>query len=216
MGGLRKPVYGVGINDADYFTQRDYQPDGRKGKWVCPFYQRWRNMLKRALSEADKIERPTNIGNSVCEEWKTFSNFKAWMETQPWDQGDLHLDKDILVLGNKEYSPTTCAFVPLPINSLFLRRQRFRGEYPIGVSKRVRSFNYKKPFYAKLDGTIGYFSTVEEAHKAWQLAKADHIESVLEVYVTDTSFQQKVYNAVKSRATMLRQQAEEGIETTIL
>lgn len=31
-----------------------------------------------------------------------------------------HLDKDILLKGNKVYSPETCAFVPAKINSLLI------------------------------------------------------------------------------------------------
>ena len=46
----------------------------------------------------------------------------------------MHLDKDILCKGNKIYSPETCIFVPNNINILFVKRDKMRGEYPIGVN----------------------------------------------------------------------------------
>jgi len=45
----------------------------------------------------------------------------------------MHLDKDILIKGNKIYSPSTCCFVPQNINVLFTKRESERGLYPIGV-----------------------------------------------------------------------------------
>ena len=43
------------------------------------------------------------------------------------------LDKDILIKGNKIYSPNTCLIVPERINTLFIKCDNSRGEYPIGV-----------------------------------------------------------------------------------
>lgn len=54
--------------------------------------------------------------------WKYLSNFKKWYDehyVEGW-----HLDKDILMQGNKFYSPETCCFVPFEINVLFRRRTK--------------------------------------------------------------------------------------------
>lgn len=225
MAGPRKPLYGVGINDADYFTQKEHRPDGSKGRWICPFYSRWCGMLERVYSKNNRARYPTSEGNSVSNDWLYFTSFKFWMEEQPWDRGELHLDKDILFLGNKHYSKETCAFIPHYLNSLLLRRQRFRGEYPLGVTRRSGKNNYKRPLIAQLnilvDGVqkhvgLGYFSDPLEAHKAWQRAKADNIYCVLQSYLGEPSFQQNVYNSVEFRAVMLRQQADNGVETKVL
>ena len=45
-----------------------------------------------------------------------------------------NLDKDILVKGNKVYSPSTCIFVPFEINGQFTKANTRRGSCPIGVS----------------------------------------------------------------------------------
>lgn len=47
----------------------------------------------------------------------------------------MDLDKDILVKGNKVYSPDTCVFVPHSINGLFTgcNKGRNKRKYPLGV-----------------------------------------------------------------------------------
>lgn len=107
-------VYGVGINDVDYIIRIK---KNKKLIWSCPFYIKWKTMLERCYSLKYQKKNPTYIGCSVCPEWRYFSAFRLWMENQKW-QG-LQLDKDLLVKGNKVYSPNTCCFLPQAINSLF-------------------------------------------------------------------------------------------------
>ena len=123
----KKLVYGVGINDADYATQIKktigYENGKQKQKliWSCHFYEKWKSMLERCYSERFKIKFPTYKDCTVCEEWLTFSNFKSWMEEQDW-QGK-ELDKDLLVVGNKIYSPQTCCFLTKMINTFIMDRE---------------------------------------------------------------------------------------------
>jgi hypothetical protein len=47
-----KLVYGVGVNDANYNVNKYEIIDGKqKLIWACPFYIKWRDMLKRCYSE---------------------------------------------------------------------------------------------------------------------------------------------------------------------
>lgn len=109
---MKATVCGVGINDSDYVVQKKETIKGIDGKrkqrlvWICPYYRAWQSMLVRAYSKSYHKRRPTYIGCSVSEEWKTFSNFKSWMEGQVWE--GKQLDKDLLVEGNKVYSEETC------------------------------------------------------------------------------------------------------------
>ena len=56
------------------------------------------------------MKRNSRLICSVCEEWKHFSNFKKWFDENYIEGFDI--DKDILIKGNKVYSPEACSFVP--------------------------------------------------------------------------------------------------------
>ena len=76
-----KLVHGVGINDADY----PVQPTIGNKRVNCPFYWRWKDMLKRCYSEKHLLITPCYRDRSVNKEWFIFSIFKAWMEQQDWE-----------------------------------------------------------------------------------------------------------------------------------
>lgn len=178
-GGMGK-VYGVGINDADYVTQRNVVVDGRKKSvWRCPYYITWRDMLTRCYSEPHQKRCPTYVGCTVAEEWKIFSNFKGWMETQDWE--GKQLDKDLLVEGNKRYGPDTCLFIPRLINSFMTDSGAIRGDLPIGARRSRGKYRVDccNPF-TKEQEYLGTFSCPEEAHRAWKAKKAEHARRLAE------------------------------------
>ena len=177
---MARLVHGVGIydlrDDPSYITNKK---NGGKQVWRCPFYNRWKSVVRRCYSERCLQKHPTYRGCSICEEWKTFSNFMAWMKTQPWE--GKQLDKDILVPGNKVYSPETCVFVSGNLNNLLNRNPAKRGEYPMGVKFN----NYKNKFEAYItkfgkSKHIGYFYTPEEAHEAYKKVRSKYILEVAE------------------------------------
>lgn len=165
-----KLTYGRGINDSEYVTQ-----DKSTGK-VCPFFLKWKNMLKRAYSQAEHARRPSYVGTIVCDEWLRFSSFRAWMEIQEW-QGK-HLDKDLLVAGNKVYSPETCCFVSREINSFLTDSAAKRGGLPIGVCLHKSTGKFAAQIQAGGAGKIhlGLFDDANRAHSAWLTAKQEIAE----------------------------------------
>lgn len=167
-----KKVVGVGINDADYITQkREVQPDGsKKIIWICPFYQRWYGLLKRCYGEKELIKHPTYKDCSVCEEWLYFSKFRAWMVDQDWEGKDL--DKDLLFEGNKIYSPETCIFLETQVNRFAILRGNDRGFYPLGVSKTKYGYASKCSAGTQQNKSV-YFKTIAEAHSYWQRKKLE-------------------------------------------
>jgi hypothetical protein len=162
-----KLLSGVGINDADYRVV-----DASTG-FRCPFYEAWASMLKRCYSEKFHIKHPTYIGCEVCEDWKVFSKFKLWMETQDWE--GKQLDKDLLVMGNKVYSPTTCLFVSGDVNCFMTEKQSTNGPLPPGVAHRKDNGKYRA--YCSQHGKglkhLGQYDTPEEAQRAYKLHKAN-------------------------------------------
>lgn len=180
---VKKLVYGVGVNDADYVTQKFHTTQDATGKvinkvvWRCPFYDRWCGMLARAYSEVYKKSSPHYDGVTVCEDWHTFSNFKAWMEIRNWEGMDL--DKDIIDKGNKVYSPETCAFIPKELNSLLTNMKNSCGELPVGVTLVKRTGRYCTR--VNINGKHTYFGsylTVDEASRKYVEQKQIHIKNV--------------------------------------
>lgn len=207
----RKLVYGFGINDADY-TVKVQETVGyvggrqiQKMVWRCPFYDRWCNMLRRCYSKSFKSKVKTYQQCSVCENWRYFSNFKAWMEQQDW-QGK-ELDKDILFPGNKIYSPETCCFIEKEVNSLVVESVKTLGNFLSGVY-----FNKKRSkFYAQCcnklgDGKsyLGSFDTELEAHIAWLNKKIEMVEDMRPKITND-----EVYKALIKRYTERKAKAQQ-------
>ena len=166
----RKLVFGIGTNDSKYIVN----PLVNDKTIYCPYYSVWKSMLMRCYSDNYQSKHPTYIGCTTAKEWHIFSSFKKWMADQDWEGKEL--DKDVLIIGNKIYSPETCIFVSHSINSLLCYTQSSKSTYPIGVS-----FNKKlKKFSAcfNLNGKqkyLGLFATQEKADKAYKIAKSDEI-----------------------------------------
>lgn len=176
MAGYGKLLYGVGINDADYSITKSIRVDGRsKIIWMCPIYRTWSNMLLRCYSEKHRHKSPSYAECYVVQEWHSFSSFRSWAVTQPWAGNEL--DKDLLIPGNKVYSPETCIYISNAINCFLTDRAAGRGAWPLGVSRYCN----KKKFLAFCNNPntgiceyLGGFETPDEAHQAWRRKKHEH------------------------------------------
>ena len=108
---LLPTVLGVGIVGDKY----DCKINGNHVKE----YQLWVDMLKRCYSEKRHLSSPTYKECEVSENFKSYEYFYEWCNEQiGFDNEGWHLDKDLLIKGNKVYSENTCVFLPLEINSL--------------------------------------------------------------------------------------------------
>jgi hypothetical protein len=114
IGNIRNPyhksVYGVGYLGVGKFK-------AHIGVKSTKMYKVWSGMLERCYSEKYHIKKPTYKDCSVDERWHNFQVFAEWHKKN-YKEG-FELDKDILVKGNKIYSPETCCFVPQKINEVF-------------------------------------------------------------------------------------------------
>ena len=166
-------LYGVAINDADYAVTKHKMINGKQVKtWQCPYYSRWSGMLKRCYSEKITSKMKKYQDCTVCDDWLLFSNFRIWMLKQDWEGKEL--DKDLVVLGNKVYSPETCVFIDSMTNTFTEDCGASRGNYPIGASlnKALGKFESycRNPFTKKME-RFGLHDTAESAHLAWKKRK---------------------------------------------
>lgn len=178
---MKKLVHGIGINDADYNVQQfehlGYVDGKRKQRlvWICPYYLTWKSMLERGYSSKFKDKWTTYKDVFVNEDWHLFSNFRNWMQEQKWQDREgnkLYLDKDLLFIGNKEYSKDKCVFIPCKVNNFVTDSRAKRGEWPLGVSwhkdsgKFIANCNVNgRQFH------LGLFSDPNEAHLTWKSYK---------------------------------------------
>lgn len=156
-------------------------------------YTCWSNMIRRCFDVECQKKHPTYIGCHVCDEWLDFSKFKRWFDKH-YIKGWC-LDKDILVKGNKEYSPDKCCFVPNDINTLFTKRQNCRGNLPIGVQFSESKKRYKAFFSrGRKKKFLGCFGTKEDAFLAYKKAKEKWIKEVANKW--KDKLEPKVYEAM--------------------
>lgn len=169
-------MYGVGI-----VGYGEYSPV--KDKRI---YKIWKSVLQRCYNEAFKNSCPTYRDISICKEWLHFQNFAEWCCKQKgFDSKDgngksYQLDKDILVRGNKIYSPETCCFVPTEINCLFISCKKARGNLPIGVHRHKKCNKYSVNF--RNSKYLGGFKTPEEAFEVYKKLKEDCIKTTAKNY----------------------------------
>ena len=164
---MSKLVYGKGFND----KTRPVFVDGKHVKE----YQLWKDMLRRCFSEEYQTQQPTYKGCNVSDNFLNYTFFYDWCHEQigfgKVDEKGRYwqLDKDLLFVGNKLYSETTCVFVPYEINSFFNENGNARGDYPVGVCFRKASGKFEA--CCRVNGKLqylGYFNTPEEAFAVYK------------------------------------------------
>ena len=165
---------------------------------LCKIYTQWYSMITRCYSEAFHQRQPTYIDCYVSDDFKDYSKWREWYDNYQYKQDDWHLDKDLLVKGNKVYSESTCVFIPQEINQALTKRAASRGKYIIGVCW----CNTKKAFVAQVNKNkgrseyLGSFNTEVEAFNAYKEAKEEYIKELADKYkdLLDPRAYEALYN----------------------
>lgn len=186
-------------------------------------YSIWSGMLERCYDSEYHIDKPTYADCTVCEEWHNFQNFAEWCQTQKgFKLQGYQLDKDLLVYGNRKYSPEACCFIPSYVNSLFSCSDSIRGDLPLGVTLGIYSKTKGQRYLAQVRAKkisnygqryLGSFGTISDAHKAWQVAKSKVIQDTLNIYSTEVAFNTSVAERLVDESWKLLYNAKLGIET---
>lgn len=183
----------VGSVDVDYKTQQFSVVDGkRKLLWICPFYEKWKQMIYRCYSPKEKLKKVGYLEATCCDEWLSLSVFKSWMEQQQFIDNDgniMHLDKDTLVKGNKCYSPKTCVFLHHKVNCFIFSDGFYSSSPKLGVTYHKCSGKYQAqcndPFGIR-PRALGLFIDSDSAHMAYIETKHQYAcELASSKYVTD-------------------------------
>ena len=131
----------------------------------------------------------TYIGCEASEEFHNFQNFGSWDSENYYTVKNevMCLDKDILVKGNKIYSPETCIYVPQTINGLFTKNDNKRGKSVIGTTPVNGKYRVLCRIINPKTGKskqehLGYYDTELEAFQIYKYYKERNIKEVADYF----------------------------------
>lgn len=166
-------------------------------------YYTWHAMLSRCYNKKVKEKQPTYKDVTCCEEWLLYENFYEWLHSQEnfdkwYNLERSALDKDIILKGNKVYSPENCCLVPYNINALFTKRQINRGDSPIGVMYHKRDKIYEVNCNNGIGEQIylGRYKTQEEAFYVYKEYKENLIKQLAQEEYDKGNITKKCYEAM--------------------
>ena len=194
LNGYVKDVFAPNIHNKGYLGCHDANVTRKNPP---ESYTVWLDMIRRCCCETYKQKKPHYMSSVVDARFESYFNYRSWCEKQVGfgckdEKGrPFALDKDILIKGNKLYSEDTCCFVPQEINALFVKTDKSRGEYPIGVSFHKSRGMLRATCNNK---HLGHFNTAEQAFQAYKTAKEAYVKEVANRW--KDQIDPRVYNAL--------------------
>lgn len=206
------------------------------GEWVKSWTVRTEDTLECRYTRlgnlwnamADRCNPKSFVGRThqsysdVNNGFESFQQFGDWAVEQPGfdlveGSGKRYaLDKDLLIPGSRAYSAESCCFVPRRLNNLFILPRTPR-DLPIGVSWEPSRKKYASCI--SVDGKnkrLGRYDTAEDAHAAWQKAKAQEVERLMAWYRECPGFDGRVFDSLGARVNKLRSHIASNARTVAL
>lgn len=142
-------------------------------------YSIWRCLVQRTLTDSYNKNRVRNTYEdaTICDEWHNFQVFCKFVNENKYFKKGFHLDKDLLVTGNKHYSPETCCFLPQVINGLIAINYETNNDLPVGVNRKYDYYEAAISYRGKRK-RIGMYATPEEASAAYVQAKEAYVKEL--------------------------------------
>lgn len=143
---------GVGVHDR---TDRDK-------------YNSWASMIARCYRQKLKDKYPTYEECYSTDDWHCYQTYADFYESCPYRKKGWNLDKDLLVPGNKLYSPDTCVYLPSNINTklFYVPTKNKFGLKGVWYDSQYDKWMATVSKAVDGRGTIGRFKTKEEASSA--------------------------------------------------
>lgn len=161
-------LYGVGFSGVGTYAMTI----SGKGK-PTRAYKAWSGIIERCYSDKLRQSRPCYSDVTVDNQWHNFQNFAKWFYSQKGAELNWEIDKDLLVTGNKHYSPDTCILLPARLNTAIIH---------VGSDKHVSGCFYHED--ADLYSTVAstptgsrtkYFTTKEECMNYYFKSKSEQL-----------------------------------------
>lgn len=156
----------------------------------------WRDMLRRCYAIDAAVKFPAYKDCTVHDEWFDFQVFAKWFYDNCFCECPT-IDKDVLVKGNRIYSPDTCCIIPRSLNVALVKNKEYRGNLPIGVCYNRSGKTH--PYRAKLKRygvtvELGIFTNIQDAFLAYKRAKEKYLQELAEKYKSQISLE--TYNSL--------------------
>ena len=191
-----KSIYNRGyLGEGEYISSHDFKHNIQ--------YSKWFGMFKRCYDEKQLAKQPTYEICDIDERWNNFQVFAKWFDENRWSEDCLCVDKDILIKGNKIYSPENCILVDNRLNCLFTKTNKTRGNFPIGVyyKKDVKKYRAQCSIVFedghKQQTFLGDYSDPLTAFNAYKQFKESYIKQVADDYANKyQNFPKRLYDAM--------------------
>lgn len=146
----------------------------------------WGN-LKRRLKALQPRDETYYGSNNL---FLNFQDFAQWCQDVPnyvaIDKNGrfYQLDKDILIPGNRDYSHSTCCFVPAELNMIFSKGNNKTNKLLMGTCLEPKSGKFVTHIggLGLLHGYAGIYETEMEAHRVWQLGKIKVLNNAIQTF----------------------------------
>ena len=158
-GGVKDPYYPK-VAGRGYLGEGIYK-SYNNGK-ITLAYNAWRNMILRCGSVASYIDC------DVCDEWLNYQNFAAWFNDNYTE--DYQIDKDLLISGNRTYSPGSCVFITRALNSLMTNCNLSTGTWKTNKERYQTQINLLGE-----KTHLGTYDTRHQAERVYRHTKATEI-----------------------------------------
>lgn len=156
-------------------------------------YKCWANLLRRCFSVKVQEKQPAYIPCGIDEEWLNYANFKRFYDANYRD--GYHIDKDLLVDGNKVYGPDTCVFIPKALNLALTSQRPSDKGLPTGVMANRGKYQVQLGICGDRV-CLGSYVTVSEASKVYKASKEYYINALAKAYYEVDAITEQTYNAL--------------------
>lgn len=163
-GAVNNPNH-ISVRGIGFLGEGIYKSRDKVLKKYSIEYSHWSHMLDRCYGKTTEAYSKC----TVVEGWYNFQNFAKWFNENydPEIMKGWHLDKDILVKGNKIYGPNTCCLIPNEINVLIVKSSR--NGMPPGIRKRGKKYECRVKHEGVQKSKV--FTTKIEAFKEYKKQK---------------------------------------------
>lgn len=182
-------IFGLGYLGFGKYNTKDIGGNGA-------VYRLWKSMLNRCYNELRLNTEKSYRGCTVCDEWLNFQNFAKWYLENDFYGLGYDLDKDMLSISSKVYSPETCCLIPKKINNLVRETSYKNSDLPRGVQWSSDGIRFLGRFSQGGKQNTKLFDNIADAESFYYEKRREYAKKLAELFKgkIDNRVYKKLYN----------------------